>query len=203
VIERNGRHEETRTPDLHRVNDLQDRGDWQQLMRDGKTEEALAIYRQTLQTSPNSVPANIAAGSVLDLMGKGDEARQYFTKAIDVADTPGGTASAKRAMAMSFAFEGNCNKTIEYEQQVFDFYGSAKNFFQQGVILAHFKLGHGKIRAQLDCPLKILQVCVALLVRNLGAKAVSFQGVKRRRAGIRHWKIKFLHGSQRLSQFTA
>ena len=35
---------------------------------------------------------------------------------------------------MSYAFEGNCAKTIEYEQQVFDFYGSAKNFFQQGEI---------------------------------------------------------------------
>lgn len=33
----------------------------QQLMREGKPEEALALYRQTLQTSPNSVPANIAA----------------------------------------------------------------------------------------------------------------------------------------------
>jgi tetratricopeptide (TPR) repeat protein len=106
----------------------------QQLMRDGKTEEALALYRQTLQTSPNSVPANIAAGSVLDLMGKGEVARKYFTKAMDVADTPEGKASAMRAMAMSYAFEGNCNQTIEYEQQVFDFYGSVKNFFQQGEI---------------------------------------------------------------------
>ena len=106
----------------------------QQLMRDGKPEDALALYRQTLQTSPNSVPANIAAGSVLNLMEKGEEARKYFTKAIDVADTPEVKASAKRAMAMSYAFEGNCNKTIEYEQQVFDFYGSVKNFFQQGEI---------------------------------------------------------------------
>jgi tetratricopeptide (TPR) repeat protein len=106
----------------------------QQLMREGKPEEALALYRQTLQTSPNSVPANIAAGSVLDLMGNGEEARKYFTKAIEVADTPEGKASAKRAMAMSYAFEGNCKKTIEYEQQVFDFYGSVKNFFQQGEI---------------------------------------------------------------------
>jgi tetratricopeptide (TPR) repeat protein len=104
----------------------------QQLMREGKPEAALALYRQTLQTSPNSVPANIAAGSVLDLMGNGEEARKYFTKAIDVADTPEGKASAKRAMAMSYAFEGNCTKTVEYEQQVFDFYGSVKNFFQQG-----------------------------------------------------------------------
>ena len=106
----------------------------QQLMRDGKSEEALALYRQTLQTSPNSVPANIAAGSVLDLLGKGEEARKYFTKAIDVADTPEGKASANRAMAMSYAFEGNCKKTIEYEQQVVDFYGGANNFFQQGEI---------------------------------------------------------------------
>jgi tetratricopeptide (TPR) repeat protein len=104
----------------------------QQLMRDGKLPDALALYRQTLQTSPDSVPANIAAGSVLDVMGKGDEARKYFTKAIDVADTPEGKASAKRAMAMSYAFEGNCSKAVEYEQQVFDFHGSVKNFVQQG-----------------------------------------------------------------------
>src|SRR5205814_2545894 len=37
-------------------------------------------------------------------------------------------------MAMSYVFEGDCAKTIEYEQQVFDFYGSVKNFFQQGEI---------------------------------------------------------------------
>ena len=106
----------------------------QQLMREGKLQDALALYRQTLQTSPNSVPANIAAGSVLDLMEKGEEARKYFTKAIDLADTPEGKISAKRAMAMSYAFEGNCKKSVEYEQQVFDFHGSVKNFFQQGEI---------------------------------------------------------------------
>jgi len=106
----------------------------QQLIRDGKPDEALALYRKTLQTSPDSIPANIAAGSVLDLMGKGEEARKYFSKAIEIADTPEHKAGAQRAMAMSYAFEGNCNKAIEYEQQVFNFYGSVKNFFQQGEI---------------------------------------------------------------------
>src|SRR5881392_3892356 len=77
----------------------------QQLMREGKPEEALALYRQTLQTSPDSVPANIAAGSVLDTMGKGEEARNYFAKAIDVADTPEHKAGARRAMAMSIGHE--------------------------------------------------------------------------------------------------
>src|ERR1700747_2108349 len=60
----------------------------QQLMREGKLDDALALYRETLKTSPTSVPANIAAGSVLDLKGQGEEARKYFTKAIEVADTP-------------------------------------------------------------------------------------------------------------------
>ena len=106
----------------------------QQLMREGKLQEALALYRQTLQTSPNSLAANLAAGNVLDLMGNGEEARKHFTEAIEVADTPEGKASAKRAMATSYAFEGNCQKTVEYEQQVFDFHGSVKNFFQQGEI---------------------------------------------------------------------
>jgi tetratricopeptide (TPR) repeat protein len=106
----------------------------QQMIRDGKPEEALVLYRQTLKATPDSIPANIAAGSVLDLLARGEEARKYFTKAIEVADTPEGKASAKRAMAMSYAFEGNCSKTIEYEQQVFDFYGTVQNFFQQGEI---------------------------------------------------------------------
>jgi tetratricopeptide (TPR) repeat protein len=106
----------------------------QQLMREGKLDDALALYRKTLQISPNSVPANIAAGSVLDLVGQGEEAREYLAKAIQVADTPERKATSERATAMSYAFEGNCKKTVEYEQQVFDYYGSVKNFFQQGEI---------------------------------------------------------------------
>ncbi len=106
----------------------------QQLVKEGKPEEALAVYQQTLKESPNSLPANIGAGSVLDLMGNGPEARKFFGTAIEVADTPEGKARAKRAMAISYAFEGNCNKTIEYEQQVIEFYASKKDFFQQGEI---------------------------------------------------------------------
>jgi thioredoxin-like negative regulator of GroEL len=76
----------------------------QRMMREGKFDDALALYLKTLQTSPTSVPANIAAGSVLDLKGQGEEA-------IEVADTPEHKAMAQRAMAMSYAFEGNSEKT--------------------------------------------------------------------------------------------
>src|ERR1700694_1105736 len=106
----------------------------QQWMREGKLPEALALYRQTLQTSPDSLPANNAAGVVLDLMGKGTEARKYFAKTIELAETPQSKAASQSAMAMSYAFEGNCKKTVEYEQQVFDTYVVTKDFFQQGEI---------------------------------------------------------------------
>ncbi len=106
----------------------------QQLMREGKLDDALALYRRTLEASPNSLAANIAAGSVLDLQGRGEEGRKYFARGIEVADTPEHKAMAQRAMAMSYAFERNCKKTVAYEQQVFDIYGSEKNFFQQGEI---------------------------------------------------------------------
>ncbi len=106
----------------------------QRLMREGKLEDALALYRETLKGSPNSIPANIAAGSVLDLMGKGTEARAYFAKAIAAAETPEQKAQANRSMAMSYAFEANCAKTVEYERRVFDIYAAQKNYYQQGEI---------------------------------------------------------------------
>jgi tetratricopeptide (TPR) repeat protein len=104
----------------------------QQLMRAGKLEDALALYRQTLQSFPLSLPANAAAGSVLDLMGRGEEARKYFQKAIDIADTPENQAVAHRVMAMSYAFEANCKKTVDYEQKAIKYYEGVKNFFLLG-----------------------------------------------------------------------
>src|SRR6185369_16793886 len=80
----------------------------QQLTREGKLTAALAAYQQELKTTPNSPQALNAAGTVLDLMGKGAEARQYFQKAIDAAPTAAAKAQAQRAMAMSYGFDGDC-----------------------------------------------------------------------------------------------
>jgi len=104
----------------------------QQLAREGKLSEALAAYQQELKSSPASLPALNAAGTVLDLMGKGSEARQYFQKAIDAAPTPAAKANAERAMAMSYAFENDCRNTIKYEQMVFDYWVTVPDFYQQG-----------------------------------------------------------------------
>jgi hypothetical protein len=76
----------------------------QQLVHDGKPQEALDVYLRELKSSPDSLPANIGAGGILDWMGKGKEARKHFAKAIKAADTPEHKASAQRAMAISYAF---------------------------------------------------------------------------------------------------
>jgi tetratricopeptide (TPR) repeat protein len=106
----------------------------QQLMREGKPEEALSLYQAILKTTPDSLPANNAAGIVLDWMGRGNEAREYFQKAIELAPNPLSKANAQRAMAMSWAFSGDCKQTIKYEQMVFEYYVTTKDFYQQGEI---------------------------------------------------------------------
>ncbi|MCL5288097.1 MAG: tetratricopeptide repeat protein [Acidobacteria bacterium] len=102
------------------------------MLRDGKLGEALAVYREELAKTPESVQANNAAGVVLDLMGNYAEARKYFARAIEAAATPQAKAAQQRAMAMSYAFENDCKKAVEWEQKVFDYWVSVNDFFQQG-----------------------------------------------------------------------
>lgn len=101
-----------------------------QHMHDGKLPEALAVFQNELKTNPDSHEANIGAGDVLDLMLRGPEARKYFEKAIATAPNDELRADANRAMAMSWAFEGNCQMTVQYEQKVLD-YAKAKNDFNR------------------------------------------------------------------------
>jgi len=113
-------------------------GPAQQLMRDGKLAEALNLYQDQLKSSPDSIPANNGAGTVLDLMGKGTEARKYFQKAIETSTDAAGKAAAQRAMAMSYAFSGDCSNTVKYEQMVLDYWKTRESaepgnaFYQQG-----------------------------------------------------------------------
>lgn len=106
----------------------------QQLTREGKLEEALALYRKESSNAENVFQAQIAAGVVLDLMGRSSEARQQFAKAIESASTPQAKANAQRRMAMSYAFENDCQGAARFAQQVFNYQTSQKNFFQQGEI---------------------------------------------------------------------
>jgi tetratricopeptide (TPR) repeat protein len=103
-----------------------------QKMSEGKPDEALSIYKQAAANFPNSVGANSQAGVVLDLMGQYSEAKKYFAKAIEIAATPQAKGQAQRAMAMSYAFEGDCKNAAKYEGPLYQLYLDAKDFFNAG-----------------------------------------------------------------------
>jgi tetratricopeptide (TPR) repeat protein len=106
-----------------------------QLLRDGKLQEALDLYQKHLgDKKEDAFAANIGSGNVLDLMGRGEEARKHFAKADEIAPTPDIRTVAYRATAMSYAFEGNCKKAVEYQQKVFDYAKSQNDFFRQGEV---------------------------------------------------------------------
>ncbi len=108
----------------------------QQLMRDGNADGALAAYLKATETFPASVPARIRVGIQLDLMGRYAEARTHFTKALAMPGlTPAFEAQALRAMAMAWAFEGNCKEAIPYESRLYERYLTKdKDFYMAGEI---------------------------------------------------------------------
>ena len=105
-----------------------------QLARDGKLQEALQLYGAHLDNPDDAFAANIAVGNTLDLMGDGHRARVHFAKALELAASPQLKAQANRATAMSYAFEGDCKKAVEYQQKVFDYQEEQKDFFAQGEV---------------------------------------------------------------------
>jgi tetratricopeptide (TPR) repeat protein len=91
----------------------------QKLNGEGKQDEALALYRQALEMSPNLYEAHLASGIALDLKGNYADARQHLTKAVEFAAADA-KQQALRAMAISYAFEGNVKEAAKFEQEVFD-----------------------------------------------------------------------------------
>jgi tetratricopeptide (TPR) repeat protein len=106
----------------------------QQKAREGQQDEALAIYRQVLAKWPDSFPAHLQIGVVLDLKGQYAEARTYLARAIEIAATPQNKAQALRTMAMSYAFERKCDDAARYESQVYEMHMAAKDFFNAGEV---------------------------------------------------------------------
>jgi tetratricopeptide (TPR) repeat protein len=103
-------------------------------MRAGKTADALTAVRQEINTNPTSTQA----ASLLDTLGATTEARAVFQKAIDAASDPLTKSAAQRGMAMSYAFDGDCNNTVKYEEMVIAYWKTREQaepqnaFYQEG-----------------------------------------------------------------------
>jgi tetratricopeptide (TPR) repeat protein len=110
----------------------------QALIREGKLDQALAIYKKALADAPDSLALHAAMGNLLDLMGQSSEAHAQFARAIELATTPDAKAPQQRAMAMSYAFAGDCRNTVKYEQMVVAYWAThekddpANAFYQEG-----------------------------------------------------------------------
>jgi tetratricopeptide (TPR) repeat protein len=122
----------------------------QQMMREGKHAEALAAYKQAIAASPDSLQANTQAGVVLDLMGQYAEARKYLARATELAKTDQEKTRALRNMAMSYAFESDCQGAVKYSSRAFDIFQTAKDAFNSGEVaneLARVCLESGDLAA--------------------------------------------------------
>ena len=97
------------------------------LASDGKTEQALELYRKALDLDPDYYLGQLFTGVVLDLQGNYEEARQHLAKAIQLASEQQ-AAQALRVMAVSYAFERNTAKAAEYEKRAFDMQSNWKQY---------------------------------------------------------------------------
>lgn len=111
--------------------DLAQRGE--KLSREGKQDEAVALFRQALDKDSNSYQAHLGLGIISDLQGNYPEAREHFSKAIDLAPTAA-KQQALRAMAVSYAFDADANKAAEPETQVFNARMAKGDFIGAGEI---------------------------------------------------------------------
>ena len=119
----------------------------QKLNSEGKQDEALKLYKQVLETSPNSYEAHLESGVALDLKGEYAAAREHLKKAIEVAPADQKNR-ALRVMAFSYAFESNSAEAEKYEKQVFDALMAKSDFEAAAGVaneLARIKLESGDI----------------------------------------------------------
>ena len=89
------------------------------LVRDGKPDEAVALYQRAAELDPDLYQAQLFLGVALDLQANYDEARKHLAKAIELAP-PEQAVQPLRVMAVSYAFQCNTDKASEYERRAFD-----------------------------------------------------------------------------------
>jgi len=90
------------------------------------------------QGGPGAPPAEMRRAFQLDLADSTAQARAVFQGVIDTATDPAARAAARRAMAISWAFDGDCANTARYETMVIAYWATREPaepqnaFYQEG-----------------------------------------------------------------------
>lgn len=85
-----------------------------------------------------TTPEPLRRASQLDLRGDTREARTVLQSMLDTTSNPSLKAQVHRALAMSYAFDGDCANTLKYEQLVIDYWATREQaepqnaFYQEG-----------------------------------------------------------------------
>ncbi len=99
---------------------------------------ALLVAASPLTAQNSRANGPLQDGARLDSQGSTKEARAVFQAVIDSATAPAAKAAAQRAMAMSFAFDGDCANTVKYEEMVMAYWRTREAaepqnaFYQEG-----------------------------------------------------------------------
>ncbi|MHB1312233.1 MAG: tetratricopeptide repeat protein [Gemmatimonadaceae bacterium] len=97
-----------------------------------------AAQQPVRQGPPNPRADSSRTASRLDTEGRTREARVIFQALVDGAPDAAARAAAQRAMAMSYAFDGDCQNTLKYEAMVIAYWKTREQaepqnaFYQQG-----------------------------------------------------------------------
>jgi tetratricopeptide (TPR) repeat protein len=93
----------------------------------------------TAQNPPGAAPSGaLREATQLDMAGNTAQARRLIQAVIDSAATPAARAAAQRAMAISWAFDGDCANTMRYEELVIAYWVTREQaepqnaFYQEG-----------------------------------------------------------------------
>jgi tetratricopeptide (TPR) repeat protein len=99
---------------------------------------SLLIAASTLSAQNARPRGPLQDGARLDSEGSTTQARVIFQSVIDSATAPAAKAAAQRAMAMSYAFDGDCANTVRYEEMVMAYWRTRESaepqnaFYQEG-----------------------------------------------------------------------
>ena len=114
-----------------------------------------AAVAQGTVGAPSSAAASATAnlmreGSTLDLQGRTAEARVVFQRLIDSAATPAAKAAAHRAMAMSYAFDGDCANAGKQESMVIAYWATREQAEQQNAFYQQGEMANEAARVCID-----------------------------------------------------